>query len=800
MSDLGHKQTDEELKRIENVITKEYKQAAQDVEDKMLKHFDDFNAKDIMMRKKVDSGAITEAQYNQWRIGQMATGERWISLRDSLTQTLVNADKVATQIIQGNSIKAYGDNMNYGTYEIEHGSKINTGFNLYDSSTVINLMKDDPKIVPMPRLDIPKDEQWNRQHLSSAVLQGILQGESIPKIADRLQNVAFMGRNSAIRNARTYTTAAENKGRIDSYERAENMGIKTNKKWIATLDDRTRAEHRHLDGMSVPYDSKFESDGYEIAFPGDPSAEPEMFYNCRCTLVADIVGYPYNDERKDDKLGDMSYEEWKHAKDKPQKEETKIDVEEKKEETTKEPETSDEKGKPNSATEYYVSGEGMWINQYLRGRGDFGDLTESEEQFLKDLDTATDGNVKIDTLYRSVDAKAVFGNISETTYQNLHDYVLYGEDSFGKGKYADSIRENVENLINKTEGKEILEKGFMSTTKDKDIAMEFGDFTGSEMPIVMKIDTGGNAHGVDVSIYDKNVDESEKQEEVLLARNQSYIVERIYAEDHNICVDVKIVNDNQEEIKEEIKPEPDTKNKIEFIPAKNIAEAEEYAKQFAENVDYKGISIDKVNAINEQLTILNEKYPTNKLDEISQKGGKQAASANYHRLTINKKNLGKTLDDDFELFQKEQEQTRQAIEDIKSRYPSGKMPSSLQDKIDRMENQLKYDRWSVLDSYDDKLQALITHEYGHIFADQYFAQINTSDRNLSIYQYSYKKQQWDDIYKKAVNNGDIYKMSKYGGTNSHEYFAECFCAREFGETIPDYAEDFIKELLNGEPL
>jgi hypothetical protein len=268
--------------------------------------------------------------------------------------------------------------------------------------------------------------------------------------------------------------------------------------------------------------------------------------------VAEIEGYQYQDERNDSKLGDMTYEEWKHAKDKPGKDgSTKQDAEiraeqkkakeEIKEETTKETETSDEKGKPNSATEYYVSGDGMWINQYLRGRGDFGDLTESEEQFLKDLDTATDGNVKIDTLYRSVDASAIFGNISDVDYTNLSTALNYGGDTFGKGAYADGVRDKVNKIISNTEGKSITEKGFMSTTKDKDIAMEFGDFTGSEMPIVMKIDTGGNAHGVDVSIYDKNVDESEKQEEVLLARNQSYIVERIYSEDHNICVDVKLV-------------------------------------------------------------------------------------------------------------------------------------------------------------------------------------------------------------------------------------------------------------------
>lgn len=317
MSDYGHEQTDKELKRIEKLISKEYGQAAKELEEKMKKHLAKFEKKDVLMKKKLDAGQITEEEYKNWRIGQIAIGERWKEVRDSMTNTLVNTDKTAAAIIQGNSIKAYGDNMNYGTYEVEHGAKINTGFSLYDENTVKNLLKEDPKLIPMPKVDIPKDELWNRQKLTSAVTQGILQGESIPGIAKRLASVADMDKNAAIRNARTYTTAAENKGRVDSYERAKDLGIKVKKKWIATLDDRTRVEHRHLDNMVVDNDAEFETDGYKISYPGDPSADPEMIYNCRCTLVAEVEGVKYNDERNDSKLGDMTYEEWKHAKDKP---------------------------------------------------------------------------------------------------------------------------------------------------------------------------------------------------------------------------------------------------------------------------------------------------------------------------------------------------------------------------------------------------------------------------------------------------------------------------------------------------
>ena len=197
-------------------------------------------------------------------------------------------------------------------------------------------------------------------------------------------------------------------------------------------------------------------------------------------------------------------------------------------------------GMPNDATEQYVSGEGMWINQYLRGRGDFGELSDSEKEYLRDLDKATNGKINDKELYRSVDANAIFGNISATDAENLRQYLLYGGDSFGKGAYADSIRNRMQSIINRTEGKTQTEKGFMSTTADKRVAEDWGDFSGSENPVVMRIKTSPNTKGVNLSGYDKNVSSDQAQKERLLARGQSYEVGKIYAENGNIYVDVKM--------------------------------------------------------------------------------------------------------------------------------------------------------------------------------------------------------------------------------------------------------------------
>ena len=189
-------------------------------------------------------------------------------------------------------------------------------------------------------------------------------------------------------------------------------------------------------------------------------------------------------------------------------------------------------GKPNSATEEYVSGEGMWINNYLRGKEGMGQLSQQERQYLADLDLAAGGTIGERTLYRSVDASSIFGNMSALEYDNLRARIIYGDTSRAVTASTDRFMT--------VEGKLITEKGFMSTTKDAMVAEDWGDFSGSEKPIVLNIKTAKTTKGVDLSGYDRNVAEEDAQKEVLLARNQQYEVGKVYKKNGNIYVDVKM--------------------------------------------------------------------------------------------------------------------------------------------------------------------------------------------------------------------------------------------------------------------
>lgn len=198
--------------------------------------------------------------------------------------------------------------------------------------------------------------------------------------------------------------------------------------------------------------------------------------------------------------------------------------------------------KQEETIEWYVSGEGQWINQALRGRGDIkmSDLTSGEKELLENLTKATERPLAEDVtkLYRSVDASAVFGDMSQTQFEQLQERLLYGEGTFGKGVYAEKIKAQTDSILSSTKGKTITEKGFMSTSKEYDVISEWGDFTGADKPINLELDIPKGIQGADLRKFDV---EGEEQFEVLLARNTEYEITEITAKDGYIYVKAKVL-------------------------------------------------------------------------------------------------------------------------------------------------------------------------------------------------------------------------------------------------------------------
>lgn len=316
MSDKAHEETDKILEKMEKKVAREYKKASKEVGQKLKKYLDGFKKRDAEMQKKLDAGEITQDAYNKWRMNQLATGDRWQAMRDTLAEDMVNANKIAKQVINGNMADVYSMNRNYAVYQVEKDAMIDTSFTLYNRKATEMLFKNDSSLLPMPREGsrawqamMDKDLRWNQQKINSSLIQGILQGESNDDIADRLIHVVGMNYTSAIRNARTMTTSVESRGRNDAYDELKEKGVELETVWVATLDDRTRHSHRQLHGEIKDEKTGKFSNG--LRYPADPAGDPEEVYNCRCAEMSYVKGFPIDIPKRSAKWDDdMTFEKW----------------------------------------------------------------------------------------------------------------------------------------------------------------------------------------------------------------------------------------------------------------------------------------------------------------------------------------------------------------------------------------------------------------------------------------------------------------------------------------------------------
>ena len=116
------------------------------------------------------------------------------------------------------------------------------------------------------------------EDLRATLTDGINQGESVQKIADRVNEVFSVSRSRAERIARTEVAESFNGGRYATMKEAGVERIE----WLSARDNRVRDSHQEVDGEVIVLGDKF-SNG--LLYPLDPAGPPEEIVNCRCVSV-----------------------------------------------------------------------------------------------------------------------------------------------------------------------------------------------------------------------------------------------------------------------------------------------------------------------------------------------------------------------------------------------------------------------------------------------------------------------------------------------------------------------------------
>ena len=560
MADPGHKRTDKELEALEKRLREVYTQSAEEMQKKLDDYFKRFQVKDEKWRQWLFDGEVTEEEYKQWRTDQMAVGKRWEKMRDRLVSDQMHTNQIAREIVDREMPGIFELNANYAIYQVEHDAQIDTSMTLYNREAVDMILRDDPDLLLPPGKKVSKAiqegkaERWEKQKIQSTLLQGILQGESIPKLAARLASeVNDSDHKAAVRNARTMATNAQNAGRYDAYDRLKNKGIDLTLEWAATLDNRTRHSHRMMHGQRRDVGEPFEVDGVKIMYPAQTGTfrsvsdvPQEMIWNCRCTILAWIKGYEHDTIKHSDKMGEMTFEEWLGAKSESQD----ILSQEKTGEEIKQGYIKEyQEGKKKTQAEPFTPAEGKDITGTWKRRSDQFDFEIDDVMHAQGFDGKPRVVPKEEFDEAVKAANGGHGFIAQRTYsapdqETLDEYrsqlyhgkwyvdcstggAVYGQGMYCAGNYGTKISDSAENDIQQYQNLAVIRNNFGETRHNVEtitIAEDARIIKQSELRALMKKEGYSGDAGVFAALKGYDVidvdDERERNSFVVLNRTK----------------------------------------------------------------------------------------------------------------------------------------------------------------------------------------------------------------------------------------------------------------------------------------
>ena len=323
--------TDKKLEKLEKEISQIYKKSQKDIAEKWNKYMSSVEPKLKELqeayeaaKKSGDKALIKETgkALGNKKIDVTLMNDRYKEMLKDTTYRLAEVNQIALNYVKDELPSIYAINYNAAK---DIAKQVDMSFSIVNESVVKNLIKNGDLVLPQmeKRLNFAKDMRWNTKPINSSVLQGSIQGENINDISKRIfpeimsktdlkgkteeeiKGIIEKNKQAAKRTARTTITGVENQGRLDSYKQLEEDGAVLKKVWMATGDGRTRDLHLDLDGQEVDIDDVFiDGDNNEIRYPGDPSAAPETVYNCRCSMVTNIIGF----RKKDGRIEKIDYD------------------------------------------------------------------------------------------------------------------------------------------------------------------------------------------------------------------------------------------------------------------------------------------------------------------------------------------------------------------------------------------------------------------------------------------------------------------------------------------------------------
>lgn len=235
----------------------------------------------------------------------MAKYSRMETLQKSIEAELYTLNKLKAGKIEDYLVDTYNVNYYNTAFALETTAQVKLGYGLLPRKAIVEGL-----FTPLDKIALQNNAEAVVRSIRSSLVQGIMQGLSVPKMAKAVKTDLEKNANNATRIVRTETTRIMNKARLDSMIHAEAKGLPMKKIWVATLDNRTRDSHAEIDGQERKLDEPY-SNG--LMYPGDQTGDAAETINCRCAQITQIEGL---DDIKDKRRAEglvipyKTYSEW----------------------------------------------------------------------------------------------------------------------------------------------------------------------------------------------------------------------------------------------------------------------------------------------------------------------------------------------------------------------------------------------------------------------------------------------------------------------------------------------------------
>lgn len=270
--------------------------------------------KDALKLLKVEIKQYID-EYETLSFSKQLEAERLIKVADRVDEILTDLNKKSGSIIRQHIDHEFKAGY-FGTwYALEGAENVTLDFTMINERYIEELIDK-----PVAYKTLSKRLYQGRAKLAKAVTNELkmaaLRGGGYAQVAKNVAELTEADYKQSLRIARTEGGRVQSTGKQRAYKEADKKGVQMQKRWLSTLDKKTRYSHQALDGQTVDVDEEFVFDGHKAEGPR-LFGRASLDINCRCTTIAVVNGVA-PDVRKDNLTGGRTkyttYDDWYTSK------------------------------------------------------------------------------------------------------------------------------------------------------------------------------------------------------------------------------------------------------------------------------------------------------------------------------------------------------------------------------------------------------------------------------------------------------------------------------------------------------